>query len=157
TSVSAKELQVAQKQFDDNLNAGKTSSDPTTKATVDAELPYITDRVRYLIAEQTAMEAKLISVLNLWTVHLHDFAVSSKSQADSLLRQLQAGADFAKLASQTNPSITDGGDYGTAWFGGVPSQFSAALFGADPDKDTPPQYSEVAYNGEYVLVEVTDK
>ncbi len=156
-TVSAKEMQVAEKQFDDNLKAGETSSDPTTKASVEAYLPFVTSRVRYLISEQTAYEAKLISVLNLWTVHLHYIPVQTKTQADQLLSQLQAGADFATLAKQTDPNATTGGDYGTAWYGELPNEFATPLFGANPDKDTPAQYSVVAYSGEYIVVEVTDK
>lgn len=156
-SVSAKEMQVAQKQFDDNLKSGLTSADSTTKVQAKAELPYATSRVRYLIAEQTAYEAKLISVLNLWTVHLHDIIVPTKAQADDLLTKLTAGGDFATLATQTNPNATDGGDYGTAWYGQLPNEFTIPLFGKNPDKDTPVQYSVVPYNNEYVVVEVTDK
>jgi PPIC-type peptidyl-prolyl cis-trans isomerase-like protein/SurA-like protein len=156
-TVSPKEMQVAEKQFDDNLKAGETSSDPTTKASAEAQRPFVTGRVRELLSEQTAYEAKLISVLNLWTVQLNDIIVSSKTQADQLLTQLQGGADFAKLATQTNPNATDGGNYGTAWYGELPNAFSTALFGAKPDKDTPPQYSVVAYNGQYVVLKVTDK
>ena len=155
TSISAKELQVAEKQFDDNIKSGETSSDPTTKEDAEAQLPYVTGRVRYLISEQTAYEAKLISVLNLWTVHLYDIIVSTKSQADQLLSQLQGGADFAQLAEKTSPNATY--DYGTAWYGELPTVFSTPVFGANPDKDTPPKYSVVAYNDQYVVTEVTDK
>lgn len=156
-SLSAKELQVAEKQFDDNLKAGETSSDPSTQAQVKAQLPYVTGRVRYLLSEQTATEAKLISILSLWTVHLHDIIVSSKDKADELLTQLKGGADFATLATATNSTTVDGGDYGTVWYGQLPDAFTEPLFGKNPDKDTPPQYNIVAYNGEYVVVEVTDK
>jgi hypothetical protein len=156
-TVSPKEMQVAEKQFDDNLKAGETSSDPTTKASANAQLPFVTGRVRVLLSEQTAYEAKLIGALNLWTVHLHDIVVSTKAQADQLLAQLQSGADFAKLVTQTTPNAASGGDSGTVWFGEVPNTLSPALFGTNPDKDTPQQYSVVAYNGQYLVLEVTDK
>jgi hypothetical protein len=156
-SLSDKELQTALKQFNDNLNAGKNSTDPTTRAAVAAELPYLTGRVRYLIAEQTALENKLINTISLWTVHLRAITASSKSQAEQLLSQLQQGADFGKLANQTNTDQSSGGEVGTEWYGSLPAVFTMPAFGKNPDKDTPPKYSIVPYTGRYFLIEVTNK
>jgi hypothetical protein len=156
-SLSAADMKTALTQFDDNLKAGKNSTDDTTRSSVLATLPFITGRVRYLIAEQTALENKLINTITLWTVHLRVINATSQSQANQLLSQLQQGADFGQLANQTDPNVTNGGDYGTAWYGELPTAFNAPVFGKIPDTDTPAKYSVVAYSGQYYVVEVTNK
>jgi parvulin-like peptidyl-prolyl isomerase len=68
-------------------------------------------------------------------VHARHILVATQEQADAILAQLQAGADFATLASQqsTDPGSKDkGGDLG--WFGkGVMDPpFEAAAFALQP-------------------------
>ena len=154
-SLSSADLTKARKALDDSFNSEKTSSDAATRALYASEKPYVTDRVRYLYSLQSALVTKLTAVLTLWTVQLHDFVATSKSQAESFLSQVQNGADFATLAKTLDPNQST--DYGPAWYGTLPDVFTVPLFGKNPAKDTPSKYSIVPYAGQYVVVEVTGK
>jgi len=84
-------------------------------------------------------------------VHARHILVATQEQADAVLAQVQAGADFATLASQqsTDPGSKDkGGDLG--WFGkGVMDPpFEAAAFALQPG-----QLSDVVHgaNGYHVI------
>ncbi len=84
-------------------------------------------------------------------VHARHILVATQEQADAVLAQLQAGADFATLASQqsTDPGSKDkGGDLGWFGHGVMDPPFEAAAFALQPG-----QLSDVVHgaNGYHVI------
>jgi len=134
-------------------NIQRVENDPTQRKANAALLATLTDRVQFLLAEDQATEETLIKVLPIQTVHLRDIVVQDKGKAQQLLSQVQKGADFGKLADQTNPNNqTPGGEYGTVWHGQLPQEFKTPLFDSKH-----PKYSIVPYQGQYIVIEVTNE
>jgi len=84
-------------------------------------------------------------------VHARHILVATQEQADSVLAQLQAGADFAALASQvsTDPGSKDkGGDLGWFGHGVMDPPFETAAFALQPG-----QLSDVVHgaNGFHII------
>jgi len=84
-------------------------------------------------------------------VHARHILVATQEQADSVLAQLQAGADFAALASQvsTDPGSKDkGGDLGWFAHGVMDPPFETAAFALQPG-----QLSDVVHgaNGFHII------
>ena len=84
-------------------------------------------------------------------VHARHILVATQEQADSVLAQLQAGADFAALASQvsTDPGSKDkGGDLGWFGHGVMDPPFEIAAFALQPG-----QLSDVVHgaNGFHII------
>jgi len=134
-------------------NIERVENDPTQRKANAALLATLTDRVQFLLAEDQATEEALITVLPIKTVHLRDIVVKDQGTAQQLLSQAQKGADFGKLADQTNPnSQSPGGEYGTVWRGQLPQEFTTPLFGSKH-----PKYNIVPYQGQFVVTEVTSE
>jgi parvulin-like peptidyl-prolyl isomerase len=84
-------------------------------------------------------------------VHARHILVATQEQADAVLAQLQAGADFATLASQqsTDPGSKDnGGDLGWFGHGVMDPPFETAAFALQPG-----QLSDVIHgaNGFHII------
>jgi foldase protein PrsA len=89
-------------------------------------------------------------------VHARHILVATQEQADAIVAQLQAGADFAALASQqsTDPGSKDkGGDLGWFGHGVMDPPFEAAAFALQPG-----QLSDVVHgaNG-YHIIQVLER
>lgn len=151
------ELKKDQKQLDDQIASARKSADPSQKAALDAQLNALSDRIKYLFAEQQATETLLIKFVSLKTVHLRAIIVSDEKQARDLVTQLRGGADFNQLASKVNPNPQRANwDYGDQWEGGLPASFTPAVFAPGH-----PKYDYVPFTGQsgatqYVVTEATN-
>ena len=84
------------------------------------------------------------------------FAKDQKEKAEDVKKQLEGGADFAKLAkqySQDPGSAEKGGDLGCLGKGETVPPFEEAAFGADEGEIVGPVKTQFGYH----LLEVTDK
>jgi hypothetical protein len=144
-------LSKDRKTFTDNLT--RVEKDPTQRKANAALLATLTERVQFLLVEDQATDDTLITALPIKTVHLRAIIAQSADQAQQLLTQVQQGTDFAKLADKTNPnSQNPGGEYGTIWYGQLPSEFTPHLFGSKHTK-----YATVEYQGQFVVTETTNE
>ena len=64
------------------------------------------------------------------TVHVAQIVVSTKEKADEVLKRLQAGEDFSKVAREisTGPEASKGGDLGVFTRGVMPEAFDRVVF-----------------------------
>jgi peptidyl-prolyl cis-trans isomerase C len=81
--------------------------------------------------------------------------VDSEESADSLLAEIQAGADFGEMARQHSscPSSRDGGNLGEFGKGQMVPEFEAVVFSADVGKAQGPVKTQFGYH----LIEVTSR
>lgn len=151
------ELKKDQKQLNDEIAAARKSVDPSQKAALEAQLNALSDRVKYLFAEQQATENTLLKFVSLKTVHLRAMVVTDPKQAQDLVAQLRGGADFNQLAAKVNPNPARANwDYGDQWEGGLPPTFTPAVFAQGH-----PKYDSVPFTGQsgttqYVVTEATN-
>ncbi|HTZ38949.1 MAG TPA: peptidylprolyl isomerase [Syntrophales bacterium] len=64
------------------------------------------------------------------TVHVAQIVVSTKEKADTVVKRLQAGEDFSKIAQEisTGPEASKGGDLGMFTRGVMPEAFDRVVF-----------------------------
>lgn len=88
-------------------------------------------------------------------IHARQILVADEAQADKVIKQLDDGGDFAKLASEysTGPSAKNGGDLGYFTKGQMVPEFEKAAFDLKPG-----QYTEKPVKTEfgYHVIEVED-
>jgi hypothetical protein len=170
-SVSQKDITTEKQQLLSTANS--VLKDPSNSAWSTYHALVDTPSALQLFSEQQAYQAKLIKVLHLPTAHISYIVVSTRQQADSLLQQAKAGADFAKLGQQiqSNPSGTASySDVGVQYIGEFLPDFDKAVFAAGkPTKagcynnlrfsHAPEQYQMYALTGQsagqFVVVETT--
>lgn len=88
-------------------------------------------------------------------IHARQILVDDEDQAKKIIKQLDDGADFARLAKEysTGPSAKDGGDLGYFTKGQMVPAFEKAAFGLKPGKYTEqPVKTEFGYH----IIEVED-
>lgn len=148
-----RELTADQKQLNDEIAAARKSGG----AALEAQLNALTDRVKYLFAEQQATENTLLKFLSLKTIHLRALIVMDPNQAQTLVAQLRGGADFNQIAAKVNPNPSRANwDYGDQWEGSLPASFTSAVFAQGH-----PKYASVPFTGQsgttqYVVTEATN-
>jgi hypothetical protein len=169
--ITQKDIATQEKQLRTTGEAVlKDPSDPNF-ATFHALLT--TPNVLRYYGEQQAYQVALTKVLKLPTAHVAYILVSSKQQADSLLKQARQGANFAVLGNQAQSAANSTASYsdlGVQYIGQLVPQWDKAVFGgATPTKagcynnlklNTSPQhYQEFALTGQnvgqYLIVETT--
>lgn len=81
--------------------------------------------------------------------------VATEEQCNDLKKQIEEGADFAKLAEQYSqcPSGGDGGELGTFGPGQMVKEFDEVVFSAELNKVQGPIRTQFGYH----LVEVTSR
>jgi hypothetical protein len=170
-SVSLQDIATEKQQLLSTANS--VLKDPTNSAWATYHALVDTPAAIQLFSERQAYQVKLIKVLHLPTAHISYIVVSSRQQADSLLQQAKAGADFAKLGQQvqSNPSGTASySDVGVQYVGEFLPDFDKAVFAVGkPTKPgcynnlrfthPPEQYQMFALTGQsagqYVVVQAT--
>nr|WP_272212142.1 peptidylprolyl isomerase [Marinicella sp. W31]MDC2878048.1 peptidylprolyl isomerase [Marinicella sp. W31] len=88
-------------------------------------------------------------------VHARHILVDSEAEAQEIIKELDNGADFAKLAEQhsTGPSASNGGDLGYFSKGQMVPEFEEAAFALEPGEYTEtPVQSQFGYH----VIEVED-
>jgi hypothetical protein len=171
-SVSQKDIAVQKQQLLSTANS--VLKDPSNTAWATYHALVVTPAALQLFSEQQAYQTKLIKMLHLPTAHISYIVVSSRQQAESLLQQARAGADFAKLGQQvqSNPSGTASySDVGVQFVGEFLPDFDKVVFAAGkPTKpgcynnlrwtSAPEKFRMFALTGQsagqYVVVQTTD-
>jgi peptidyl-prolyl cis-trans isomerase C len=72
-------------------------------------------------------------------VHAQHILVPTEDEAKTIVKEIEGGADFAKLAKEhsTGPSAETGGDLGYFTREQMVPEFADAAFGLEPDQTTP--------------------
>ncbi len=81
--------------------------------------------------------------------------VDSKEKCEDLKSQIEAGADFAKIAAENSkcPSGKQGGDLGEFSPGQMVPEFDTVVFSAEPGKVHGPVKTDFGYH----LIEITSR
>ena len=106
------------------------------------------------INEDTMRSARASHILIGWEDESASAKQAARTEAMSILRQIQGGADFAEMAAQhgTDNTSTTGGDLGWFQSGDMVPPFQEAVFGAP--KGLIPRLVETQFG--YHIIEVTE-
>jgi parvulin-like peptidyl-prolyl isomerase len=129
-TVSQSDIDVAQKSLDSAVASARdqlkqTSGNERLRQEVEAATP----EAVHLLAEENAYENVFLDKGSAPTAHMRYIAVSSQADADSIIKQLQAGADFATLAKANSLDTQTGANGGV-----IPTQIYAGQLGSDFDQ-----------------------
>ncbi len=113
------------------------------------------DALRWL-AEQQAYTTVFSQKGQLPTAKVRGILLKTQSDADSIVKQLQGGADFAALAkskSLDTQSGANGGDLGTVYVGQFVTAFDKSVF----ESPSVERYIIVPFQGSYGVFEVLSR
>ena len=169
--VTQQDIATQRKQLESS--AKSVLADPTDSNWPTFHALVTTPHILDLYSEQQAYEVALTKVLNLPTAHVSYIMVPSKKQAESILQQVNQGANFATVGQQVQGAPGGAASYsdlGTQYLGEFLAQFDSAVFGqSKPSKPgcynnlrlnkNPPKHQIFAltgqYAGQYLVVETT--
>ncbi|MBF6589415.1 MAG: peptidylprolyl isomerase [Ktedonobacterales bacterium] len=115
----------------------------------------LTPRAIALLAEQQAIQDKLVQQLQMPTYRVRGILVKTLKEAQDYQKQAQQGADFGQLArahSLDTASAAQGGDLGTIYPGQLGPSFDAVAFAKNA---RPQKYEIILTSGNYALLELT--
>ncbi len=115
----------------------------------------LTPDVTQIIADRLAIEQALAERGTFPTAHVRAIYTDTQATAAQLLRQVQQGADFGKLAHDKSTDPTSAGAYGdlgTVYVGQISPEFDQAVFAPHA---RPQKYVIAQAGTQYGLFEVT--
>jgi hypothetical protein len=169
--VTQQDIATQRKQLESA--AKSVLADPTNSEWPTFHALMTTPHILDFYSEQQAYEVALTKVLNLPTAHISYIMVPSKKQAESILQQVEQGANFATVGQQVQSAAGSSASYsdlGTQYVGEFLGQYDYAVFAhAEPTKagcynnlrlnKNPPKYQIFALTGQnagqYLVVETT--
>jgi hypothetical protein len=170
-TVTQKDIATQRQRLEST--AKSVLADPTDSNWPTFHALMTTPHVLDLYSEQQAYQVALTKVLNLPTANISYIVVSSRTQAETILQEVEHGANFATVGQkvQSAPGSTASySDLGPQYVGEFLSQFDYKVFAhARPTKlgcynnlrlnQNPPKYQLFALTGQnagqYMIVETT--
>jgi hypothetical protein len=169
--VTQQDIATQRKQLEST--AKSVLADPTDSNWPTFHALVTTPHVLDYYSEQQAYQVALTKVLNLPTAHISYILVPSRKQAESILQQVEHGANFASVGQQVQSapgSTASYSDLGTQYVGEFLAQYDSVVFAhGEPTKPgcynnlrlnkNPPKYQMFALTGQnagqYLVVETS--